>query len=352
MNRRQLLTMMAVGLSSYGKSLREQPTIQEWQDAKRVAIDGPEGLAMDSSSNLYIAEAFGPRVLVLNTKTGKIRTVVGGGNAPIMPGATAGSVKLGWPRSLAVDKNENLWIADRVAGVVIQVNTRTERVSQVVGGAKGDPSRTFVEPSGIVISSTGEIYVLDWVTGPNPPRSRDHGVFRITPETGEFTRITGSRGPIQIIPNLLFPRGLAVTPSGLMYIADKDNNRIIEASLVTKQTRVIINTQEPKSLTLNNSGVLYFTDAMPWVRSFDSSNGRIRTVTGGQIRQFSGDDGPAISATMVAPFGLAVDQTGNLFVSDSYDNRIRRIDARSNVITTVAGNGAPVRPVIGTVPLK
>ena len=65
---------------------------------------------------------------------------------------------------------------------------------------------------------------------------------------------------------------------------------------------------------------------------------------------FSGDRGPAIAAQMVSPSGLAVDRQGNLYISDSYDSRIRKVDAKSGmIISTVAGNGSPIRQDIRTV---
>jgi sugar lactone lactonase YvrE len=157
--------------------------------------------------------------------------------------------------------------------------------------------------------------------------------------------------PIKIAPRLLFPSGLVFNSSGLLYVADYENNRIVECDLVNKRAQILVdsNILHPRSLALDGN-TLYFTEALPWVRTIDLRTRVLRVVAGGRTPGFAGDGGPAIAAKMVSPFGLAADPMGNLFISDSYDNRIRRVDAKSGVISTVAGNGSPVRPDIRTIP--
>jgi hypothetical protein len=98
------------------------------------------------------------------------------------------------------------------------------------------------------------------------------------------------------------PFGVAVDPAGNVYIADQDNDR---------------------------------------VRKVDAVTGVITTVAGTGERGYSGDGGLATDTTLFAPAGVAVDARGNLFVADQYSNRVRRVDAGTGIITTVAGTGSP-----------
>jgi sugar lactone lactonase YvrE len=96
------------------------------------------------------------------------------------------------------------------------------------------------------------------------------------------------------------PRGVAVDTAGNLFIADKDNHRI---------------------------------------RRVAATTGIITTVAGNGTPAFSGDEGPAISASLNEPFGVAVDRNGNIFIADSQNHRIRRVDVATGIITTVVGDG-------------
>ena len=308
-----------------------------------MSVDWPEGLTIDSSGQLYIAEVHGGRVLVLNTTTGKIRAIMR---------ATPESAKLGLghPQFVAISPKDDLWVMDAVGGTVGIINMRTGAIGKVLR-ENSRREAFFNRPQGIVISAKDEIYFTEWVPGTSPPDSPAHGVFHFDPTLERLSRIIGPNGPTKVTPNLSFPRGLALSSSGKLYVADGGNNRIVECDLSGKQTKTLAsNIKGLTSLALDNANTLYFTEATPWVRAIDLKTESIRVIAGSRSRGFSGDGGPATAAQMIAPFGLAVDQKGNLFVSDFWDNRIRKVDARTGIIYTVAGNGTPVRSDIEKLP--
>src|SRR6185295_4686336 len=97
----------------------------------------------------------------------------------------------------------------------------------------------------------------------------------------------------------------------------------------------------PEQTTFDTAGNIYITDTSNHrIRKVDHATGVITTVAGSGDLGFSGDGGPAIAASFIFPGGIAVDGSGNLFISDTGNSRIRRIDALTGTITTIAGRRA------------
>lgn len=96
----------------------------------------------------------------------------------------------------------------------------------------------------------------------------------------------------------------------------------------------------PRAIAVDAKGNIYISDSTNnRVRKVDVATGRITTVAGNGTRDYSGDGGPATQAALAFPMGLAVDREGNLFIADARNHRIRRVDAKTGIITTVAGQG-------------
>ncbi len=98
----------------------------------------------------------------------------------------------------------------------------------------------------------------------------------------------------------------------------------------------------PRSLAVDRAGNVYF-EVFARICRIDSTTGILRTIAGNGVPGYSGDGGPATEA-MIDPAEFALDRDGNLFISDTGNNRIRRVDSKSGTITTIAGNGFPKRP--------
>jgi len=101
--------------------------------------------------------------------------------------------------------------------------------------------------------------------------------------------------------------------------------------------------QSPSNLLLDRQGNLFVLDPVnDRVRRIDAKTGVITTIAG-STKGFGGDGGPAVKAKLDNPSAMAIDSLGNLYIAEFVNNRVRRVDARTGIITTVAGNGLPHR---------
>ena len=176
---------------------------------------------------------------------------------------------------------------------------------------------------------------------------------------GDITTVAGTAdvgdgGPADSA-TLRFPFGVALDGSGNLFIADAGTNRIRRVDSATGFITTVAGTGTrgfsddggpatnaelsfPSGVALDAVGNLFITDSSnDRVRRVDVATGVITTVAGTGTRGFSGDGGPATSATLRVPSGVALDASGNLFIADKSNGRIRRVDSATGVIITVAG---------------
>jgi hypothetical protein len=187
-------------------------------------------------------------------------------------------------------------------------------------------------------------------------------IRRVDADTGIITtvagggRTLGDGGPATKA-KLNSPRGIAVDMAGDFFIGDSGDNRVRRVDALTgiittvagNGTRGYGGDGGPatgaelnglRGVVVDGSGNLFIADASNYrIRRVDARTGIITTVAGNGTNTYSGDGGPATQAGMTMVNSLALDSLGNLFVGDVLDNRIRRVDAFTGIITTVAGNG-------------
>ena len=320
-------------------------------------LNRPTSIAIDRNNNIYFADSLNNRVRRINPQ-GIITTLAGtsvngfrGDNGP----ATA--AQLNSPEGVAVDTAGNVYIADtenhRIRKVTPQGIISTVAGSDTASGDGGPAisSRLF-QPAGIAIDASGNVYIAD---------SNNHRVRMVTPAgTMQTVAGNGSAGysgdnNIATSAQLFNPGGIAIDRSGALFIADTGNHVIRRVAGGVIST--VVGTGEfgkdgdagppttaklfnPSAVAFDRQGNLYIADA---------GNNRIRLVSNGVIRTFAGepsglpgfagDNGPAAAASFNYPIALAIDDAGNVYVSDYFNNRIRRITA-SGTITTYAGTGA------------
>jgi sugar lactone lactonase YvrE len=160
---------------------------------------------------------------------------------------------------------------------------------------------------------------------------------------------------------LNFPSGIAIDDHGALYIADTWNHRIRRVDVVTGKIQTFAGTGQPKwtgdggpassaslnepvDLVMDMKGKLYIADQTNnRVRMIDTLTGVMTTVAGTGEAEYYGDKIPAIEAALAGPSGLALDADGNLYIADTFNGRIRKIDGQTGNIETVVGDGGSVR---------
>ena len=259
-------------------------------------LNFPFGIALDSSGNLYIGDQINSRIR--KVAGGTISTVAGNGTPGFLGDtAAATSAELDVPSGVAVDSSGNLYISDTDNHVVRKV-TSAGTITTYAGNYSLGPGGTgdlglainaqLSSPTGLAVDAAGNLYIAD---------TANSRIRKVTASSGNITSIsTGSA-------ILRSPKGVAVDAAGRVYIADTDNCRILK---VTPSGSITITT----TVTGSDSGAC----------------------------GFSGDGGPAASALLDHPSGVALDAAGNLYIADTFNQRIRRVSAATGTIATLAGS--------------
>jgi uncharacterized repeat protein (TIGR01451 family) len=285
--------------------------------ATSAELDDPVGVAIDGPGNLYIADIENSRIRKVDAETKTITTVAGNGTAGYSgDGGPATSAELDDPAGVAVDGAGNLYIADTANNRIREVDAETKTITTVAGnGISGDSgdggpatSAELFSPEAVAVDVAGNLYIAD--AGNNLVRKVDAGTGAITTVAGNGIGGYSGDGAPATTAELNSPSGVTVDLSGNFFIADSGNNRI---------------------------------------RQVAASDGSITTIAGNGTGGFSGDGGPATSAELNSPNAVTVDLSGNLFIADSGNNRIRQmsVSVANGVIATVAGNGTSALTFIG-----
>jgi uncharacterized protein (TIGR03437 family) len=326
--------------------------------ASRAQLARPKEMFFDKTGNLYIADSANLVIRKIDTN-GIISTIAGSAAAGFSgDGGTALKATLGAPNGVAVDSHGNIYIADTLNLRVRKVSP-DGTISTVCGNGKfrNAPDNTLainaflLQPEDVAIDAKGNLLIADTQTNRVAKVTPD-GIMTTFAGTGQYG-FGGDGGPATKA-FLTAPRGLAVATDGTVYIIDSENFRIRKVSpdgtiMTIAGTGVPGSTgdngpanksqlQSPRGLALDQKGNLYIADqGCHCIRVIDSA-GIIRTIAGTGRPGYSGDNGAATAAQFNLPQKMAVDGSGNLYIADVNNNRIRRIDP-SGRITTYAGNG-------------
>ncbi|MVM31458.1 hypothetical protein GO755_15540 [Spirosoma sp. HMF4905] len=339
------------GTGAYGYSGDNGP-------ATSANLGSPSGIALDGSGNLFIADRNTHTIRKVATD-GTITTVAGNGT----PGFTgdnglAITATLNTPYAVAVDATGNLFIADQANHRIRKValdGTITTVAGNATQGFSGDTgpatSASLNTPSGIAVDGAGNLFIADALNH----RIRKVAIDgTITTVAGKGTQaFSGDNGPATDA-ELASPAGVVIDGTGNLFIADLANHRIRKVATDGTITTVAGSTQgfsgdtgpatsanlnNPAGVAVDGTGNLFIADKNNNRIRKVATDGTITTVAGNGATDFSGDNGPAINASLASPSGVAVDGTGTIFIADQTNNRIRKI-ALTGIITTVAGNGS------------
>jgi sugar lactone lactonase YvrE len=271
--------------------------------AVRAELDHPVGVVVDFAGNLHFADAQNDIIRKVEARSGIISTVVGAAFAcgASGDGGLAKDALLCSPEGVTFDRHGNLYIADAGNARIGRVDARTQIITTVAGngtqGYSGDgglaTDAELFSPGGVAFDAGDNLFIADDVL-----------VKRVDARTGIITTVTGLGSGTD--------GGLAVDAAiGLTFsiLFDRDGNLLIADSIGNKVHRV------------------------------DRRTGIMTAIAGNGTAGFSGDGGPAINAQLAGPFGITLDAEGNLFIADFNNQRIRRVERRTGIIDTVAGNG-------------
>jgi sugar lactone lactonase YvrE len=318
----------------------------------------PAGIAVDAAGNMYIADSSNNRIRYVAKKTGLMSTLAGDGTPSFSgDGLAATKATVNNPAGLALDGAGNLYFADTGNDVIRRVDAVTGIITTVAGmggdqGYSGDngaaTAATLSLPEGIAFDAQQNLYIAD--TGNNVIR-------RVDAVTGMITTFAGNGGAgyngdniPAISASFHSPWSVSVGPDGGLYIADMQNNRIRKVSTAGIVTTVAGNgvlsfsgdggpptaagLNEPASALLDPAGDIYIADSgNNRIREVSVATGEIDTIAGTDGEQFVGDDGPAIKANLYGPGAMFFDQTGDLFLTDMFHNRVREVAASGLTLT-------------------
>ena len=365
--------------------------------ATSAALYQPEGVFVDSSGNIFIADTENSVIREVVASTGKIQTVVGvnydasGGSACLSggDGGPALSAHLCLPFSVFVDSSGNIFIADFGNSTIREVVASTGNI-QTVAGTPGTPGyidgvpATSAEldlPASVFVDGSGNIIIADTFNSVirvvNPGAQPVTIAGTVIPagfiETvagsqydsmeGSACQLTGDGGPA-LTAFLCLPIGVFVDASENIFLADYANFAIREvassgaistvAGMLGTDCQTYATTgcgngalatsaqlNYPSGVVLDSSGDIFIADTEDSVvREVTASNGNIQAFAGNNFVAYSGDGGLPTNAELNDPGAVFVDSSGNVFIADTSNSAIREVVASTGDIQTVAGNGA------------
>jgi sugar lactone lactonase YvrE len=327
--------------------------------ATSAAMNGPHGVAIDTSGNLFFVDHNNHRVRRLAAGTGFITTVAGNGFGGFSgDGGAATTASLNLPHDVCFDLDGNLLIAEyrgyRVRKVALSTGLITTYAGTGVGGFDGD--------GGAATSArvSGPVFVVTEPTGGVLISEHDSNrVRRVAAGTGIITTVAGNGvagfsgdGGAATSASLSGPQGLALDEAGNLFIADSNNNRVRKVAVATGVVSSVAGNgvagfsgdfgaatstslSHPRGLAFDHGGGLLIVDtANCRVRRVAENTNAITTVAGNEVCGISGDGGAATSASLSSPQDIALDAAGNIYISDGANHRVRRVSAPTQPSST------------------
>jgi sugar lactone lactonase YvrE len=345
--------------------------------ASEARLSHPWGLGFDAVGNLFIADTENDRIRMVSPN-GIITTVVGTGGGFDGDGGPATTALLSQPRAVALDTAGNLFIADTGNNRIRKVSSGpfSNFITTVAGngiegfGGDGEAavSAQLAGPSGIAVDAAGNLFITD--TGNHRIRKVNSAGI-ITTVAGLGTPGFGGDGGPAISAQLASPSAIALDMAGNLIVADSGNNRVRkvtpagmistiagvgtagfsgDGAIATAAQLSLVGSSETLStgLVVDAAGNIYIADTGNHRIRRVSPGGVVTTIAGSGVRGFSGDGGQAALAQLFNPSGIAMDRAGQMFVSDTFNNRVRRVTFTSETTFTIPDRGGVLLQSSGT----
>jgi len=320
----------------------------------------PTSVAIDPANHCLYLSDWNARIRRVNLDTGSIAPYAGTGQRGFFgDGGPAAKAVLGGSGSLAVDHTGNVYFADENNNRVRRIDAATGIIDTVAGngyiadiGTAGLATAIPIGlPGGVAVDAADNFYVSNGADG----------VRRMVEATGLIETAAGAGGSHfsgdggkATLAQLDQPAGLALDAQGNLYIADRGDHRIRKVEFRSDVITTIAGSStgadsgfmglwvyeggfsgdggpaidallnDPNFVAVDGDGNIYIADTLNYrIRRVDAETGIIETIAGTGVDGFSGDDGPALDAKMGTPAGLAVDPAGRIYFDDEENNRIR-----------------------------
>ena len=318
--------------------------------ALETNLNLPTGVAVDGAGNLWVADAGNNRVRRVSSQS--ISTLAGAVSTEVGDSDPAIAAALGFPTVITLDPENNVYVSDYAHHRIRRVDASSRMISTAVGagepGDSGDGQAAdqalLSSPAGLALDASGNLFFTD----------TDHHKVRRVDGLSQIisTVIQGDAGSV-VDPS--FPRGIVFGTQGDLFLADTGNHRILSADLLQQDLFLVAGTGErgvgpesgpapsvafdtPYAGEVDLEGNLYIADSFNHrIRKVETATGLISTVAGNGTPGFGGDGGSAPLAQLHFPTGLFIDENRNLFIADSFNHRIRLVELDAGIITTVAG---------------
>jgi sugar lactone lactonase YvrE len=320
-------------------------------------FESPRGVASDGLGNLFVVDWWNSSIRKVVVATSEVTTLAGGtyGNAD----GTGAAAQFALPDGVASDGAGSLFVADGANHAIRKVDVATGVVTTLAGSQlrySGSTDGTgaaaqFNDPAGVAFAGTGDLFVAD---------SGNHTIRKVDVATGAVTTVAGSPGTsgstdgTGTAARFYAPIGIASDGAGNLFVVDSGNNvirRVVIATWAvttlagspslcgtTDGTRDAARFCSPLYAAIDGAGNLFVTDTYgPTIRKVNIASGNVSTLAGSPTADGSAD-GPGSSARFSSPKNMASDGSGNLFVADSGNHTIRRVDLASGAVTTLAGS--------------
>ncbi|HXI11919.1 MAG TPA: SMP-30/gluconolactonase/LRE family protein [Thermoanaerobaculia bacterium] len=354
--------------------------------ASSARFDGPLGITADAAGNLFISDSVNQRIRRIELATGTITTwlmldarpfgLAHDRNGHLIVSLDDGSIRrvdkttrevttlrrnLYLPLSVAVNSENNIFYFNLSPALIFRLDPQGNETIYAGGGNYvGDGllavSAILHRPNGVALDKAGNLYIADSSNNLLRRVSKDGLISTVAGKVGSFyvDDQEGKDAKDAVVGGIL---DVAIDSVGNLYTADPHNNRVWKIDLAGKITSYAGNpdpnkglaegklateaTVRPTAIAFDAQDNLYITVPTEFrVRKVDAKTKIITTVAGNGMEGSLGDGGPATAAQLRSPDGVAVDGAGNLYIADSLNGTIRKVD-RSGTISPFAGGGQP-----------